>query len=90
MAQITNNKSTKPPEEEPPALEDAMARLDQILERMEEGDQPLERLLEDYELGVGLIKVCQEHLSAAEQRIQKVTKSLDGSLQLETLDPDAP
>lgn len=84
-----NPKSTKPTGEEPPALEDAMACLDKILERMEEGEQPLEQLLEDYESGVGLIKVCQEHLSAAEQRIQKVTKSLDGSLQLEPLDPDA-
>jgi len=64
-------------------LEEAMAQLDTIIERMESGELPLDRLLEDFESGAALIKVCQERLGSAEKKIRAISKSLDGSLSLE-------
>lgn len=69
-------------------LEEAMENLNAILERMEEGNLPLEQLLEDFEKGAKLIKVCQSRLHAAEKRILSVTKALDGSVGLEAFEPD--
>lgn len=73
----------------PANLEEALARLDAILARMEEGQEPLERLLEDYETGARLLRVCHERLAAAEKRILAVTRSLDGSIGLTPFDPGA-
>jgi exodeoxyribonuclease VII small subunit len=70
-------------------LEEALARLDEIITRMEEGNLPLEALLQDYEEGAKLVQLCQERLKAAEKRIMIVTKSLDGSLGLADFDPGA-
>jgi exodeoxyribonuclease VII small subunit len=71
------------------SLEDALARLDEIITRMEEGNLPLDDLLKDYEEGAKLVQLCQERLKAAEKRIMIVTKSLDGSLGLADFDPGA-
>lgn len=75
----------------PANLDEALHRIDEILARLEEGTQPLEVLLKDYETGVRLLRVCQERLSAAERRIMEVTRQLDGSLALNPFDaPQAP
>lgn len=63
-------------------LEQALSRLDEIINRMEDGNLPLEQLLQDYEEGAKLVRLCQERLTAAEKRILVVTKSLDGTLGL--------
>lgn len=65
------------------SLESALEKLDLILAEMEEADLPLEDLIGRYEQGVELVKFCRERLESAEQRIQTVTKQLDGSLNLE-------
>lgn len=88
---MTDNSFTHPapsPAESTPAnLEEALIRLDEILARMEEGQEPLEKLLEDYETGARLLRVCHERLAAAEKRILAVTRSLDGSVSLSPFDP---
>jgi exodeoxyribonuclease VII small subunit len=53
-------------------FEDALARLESIVETMEAGELPLEQLLARYEEGARLVKFCQERLSAAELRIQQL------------------
>lgn len=65
------------------SLETAMSQLDAIIDRMESGNLPLDRLLEDFEKGASLIKVCQARLGVAEKKIRTITKSLDGSVSLE-------
>jgi exodeoxyribonuclease VII small subunit len=79
-------KITEPAQSTPTeSLEESLARLDAILERMENGDQSLDELLADYEAGAGLIKACQERLQTAEKRILTITKTLDGSLSLQEI-----
>lgn len=67
------------------AFEDALSKLEGIVETMESDDLPLEQLLARYEEGVKLAKVCQEKLADAELKIQQLEKSAGGELKLKPL-----
>ena len=60
------------------SFESAMERLEQIVEEMESGKMLLEDLLVRYEEGMKLVKVCQERLAHAEQKIQIITRDHAG------------
>ena len=62
----------------PPSFESAMERLEEVVEQMENAKLPLEELIRCYEEGTRLIKVCSERLSAAEQRIEIITRDAAG------------
>lgn len=62
----------------PPSFEDAMSRLEEIVEKMEAGELPLEDLIVRYEEGMKLVKVCQERLTSAEERIEMITRNSVG------------
>lgn len=53
-----------------PDFEKSLAALETLIERMEQGDQPLERALKDFEQGIRLVRECQQVLSAAEQKVR--------------------
>ena len=60
-------------------FEGAMDRLEKIVEQMESGKMPLEDLLEcGSEEGMKLVKVCQESLASAEQKIEIITRNSAG------------
>ena len=58
----------------PKNFEAAMAELDQLVEKMESGQLPLEESLSAYQRGTELLKFCEGVLKDAEQKI----KVLDG------------
>jgi exodeoxyribonuclease VII small subunit len=51
-------------------FEAAIAELESIVKKLEEGDLALEASLELYERGVQLSKYCHARLEAAERRIE--------------------
>ncbi|MBI1874312.1 MAG: exodeoxyribonuclease VII small subunit [Acidobacteria bacterium] len=51
-------------------FEAAIAELEGIVKRLEEGDLPLEQSLELYERGVQLSRFCHARLEEAERRIE--------------------
>ncbi|MEZ5287885.1 MAG: exodeoxyribonuclease VII small subunit [Vicinamibacterales bacterium] len=51
-------------------FEAAIAELETIVKKLEEGDLPLESSLELYERGVTLSRFCHGRLEAAERRIE--------------------
>ena len=59
-------------------FEDAMHRLEKIVEQMETGKLPLEDLIVRYEEGMKLVKTCQERLAKAEQKIEIITRNSAG------------
>ena len=59
-----------------------MQRITEIVSEMEEGSLPLEALILRYEEGVGLVKVCQEKLDAAEKKIQIISRDARGVAEL--------
>ncbi len=63
---------------EPANFETAMKRLEEIVEQMESGELPLEDLIVRYEEGMKLVKVCQERLASAEERIEIITRNSAG------------
>jgi exodeoxyribonuclease VII small subunit len=67
--------SAKKPET---SFEAAMERLEKIVEEMESGKMLLEDLLVRYEEGMKLVKVCQDRLAHAEQKIQIITRDHAG------------
>ena len=64
--------------ESTPSFEGAMNRLEEIVEQMESGQMLLEELIVRYEEGMKLVKVCQERLANAEQRIEVITRNNAG------------
>ncbi|HET7512155.1 MAG TPA: exodeoxyribonuclease VII small subunit, partial [Chthoniobacterales bacterium] len=59
-------------------FEQAMKRLEEIVEQMESGDLLLEDLILRYEEGMKLVKLCQERLASAEERIEIITRNSAG------------
>ena len=51
-------------------FEAAIAELETIVKKLEEGDLPLEKSLELYERGVQLSRFCHARLEDAEKRIE--------------------
>ncbi len=63
-------------------FEEALKKLETIVDAMESGDLPLENLLTRYEDGMKLAKVCQEKLAEAELKIQQLEKTASGEMKL--------
>lgn len=54
-------------------FEEAMAELDELVSRMEDGELSLDDSLKAFERGVMLTRKCQEALSQAELRVKTLT-----------------
>ena len=67
-------------------FEEAVKRLEAIVEAMESQDLPLEQLLARYEEGSKLAQVCQAKLSEAERKIQQLEKNAKGEMVLKPLE----
>lgn len=69
-------------------FETAMRDLEQIVERLEHGDLPLEESLAAFERGVMLTRSCQTALKEAEQKVEILLKKAGGP-QVEEFDPES-
>ena len=67
-------------------FEEAFKRLEVIVGNLESGDLSLEESMKLFEEGIGLTEACKSRLEDAEQKIQLLLKSSDGSLSLEESD----
>ncbi len=70
-------------------FEQAMSRLEEIVEKMESGDLALEDLIVRYEEGMQLVKVCQDRLASAEERIEMITRNSAGKPVVKEFEPAA-
>lgn len=68
-------------------FEGAINRLEAIVEQMESGKMMLEELIVRYEEGMKLVKVCQERLASAEQRIEIITRDNAGKAGVKEFEP---
>jgi exodeoxyribonuclease VII small subunit len=64
------------------AFEDALKKLEGIVESMESDELPLETLLARFEEGTKLAKICQSKLTEAELKIQQLETNAAGELTL--------
>ncbi|MDP7578192.1 MAG: exodeoxyribonuclease VII small subunit [SAR202 cluster bacterium] len=71
-------------------FENALEKLDETVQSLEDGDLPLSEALRLFEEGMKLAKVCSETLATAELKITHIQKSYDEQLQFEQNDLDEP
>jgi exodeoxyribonuclease VII small subunit len=66
----------------PKNFESSLKELNDLVEQMEKGKAPLEKLLEQFEHGVKLVNHCQTLLKTAEQKIEKYDKEKNALTQI--------
>ena len=80
---MSKNKTS----DQPLTFESAMAELEQLVEKMEDGELTLDESLKAFERGVVLTRLCQNELKNAELKVQQLNS--DGELEaLEIADPE--
>ena len=69
-----------------PPLSDELARLEEIVRRLEAEDLELDAALTLFEEGVARLRAARERLAAAELKVQAVLEEASGDLQFTKLD----
>lgn len=73
-------KSTNPKDINTLNFEQAIKALTAIVDKIEQGEVPLQDSLDQYETGMTLIKHCRTLLHDAEARIEVISKQDDGEI----------
>ncbi len=67
---MAKTSTTVAPAAAPASYEDALGELDRLVQTMEAGQLPLDRLLESYKRGADLLSFCRTRLDAVEQQVK--------------------
>lgn len=59
-------------------FEASLARLEEIVTMLEQGDAPLQEALKLFQEGTSLVRSCTKQLEKAELEIVKITRDADG------------
>jgi len=70
------------------SFEISLEELEQIVNRLEDGDLPLEESLDLFEKGIKLSRECRERLAKAERRIEILMKDPNGELTANEIEPE--
>ena len=84
MAEAKKGPKSTPDKEK--GFEESLKQLEQIVEKLESGDQPLEKSLALFEEGIKLARFCTTKLNEAEKRISLLMKNKSGDLELKNFD----
>ncbi|MBE6605473.1 MAG: exodeoxyribonuclease VII small subunit [Ruminococcaceae bacterium] len=68
-------------------FEAALLRLEEIVGLLDSADAPLDKSLELFEEGAGLVKLCSSMLDNVEQRVKVLTQDEDGIMEEKDLGP---
>lgn len=68
------------------AFEQALERLEKIVEELQTSDLPLEARLKRFEEGVALVRECKKSLDAATKRVEVLIKSSGGKMETRLFD----
>lgn len=71
-----------------PDFEQAMAELEGVVARLEQGDLSLDESLQQFERGIELTRACQNALKQAEQKVE-ILLAKPGGATVEAFEPDA-
>lgn len=71
---VADERTADAPDAEPPRFEDALARLETIVQALEDGKIGLAEGLARYEEGVRLLKQCYHLLENAQRRIELLNR----------------
>jgi exodeoxyribonuclease VII small subunit len=68
-------------------FEEALKRLQTIVEKLERGDLPLEQAMESFTEGMQLVQLCHQKLEEAEKRVQVLVKDQQGAWTAAAFEP---
>ncbi len=83
MPSGTMNEPTLPADIAAMSFEDALAELEGIVRRLEGGQVKLDDAIQSYERGAQLKRHCEQKLSEAQQRIDRIVVAPDGTVSAE-------
>jgi exodeoxyribonuclease VII small subunit len=78
----------KPEPSKKPDFERSLARLEEVVRRLESPQLSLDDAMKLFEEGVALSRECQKQLEEAEGRVEILLKKADGKLAAEPFDPE--
>lgn len=84
MNQPTPKKSEAPKK---PDFERSLARLEEVVRKLESPQLSLDDAMKLFEEGVGLSRECQKQLEEAEGRVEILLKKADGKMIAESFEP---
>lgn len=61
-------------------FETALARLEELVQELEQGDLPLEQSLKLFEEGIKLSRICNTRLDEAERKVEVLLKDKAGNI----------
>lgn len=67
-------------------FEEALKRLEKIVEDLEKGDLSLDEALKKYQEGIELSRLCSQRLETAKKKIDVLTRNKKGEFELKPLD----
>jgi exodeoxyribonuclease VII small subunit len=67
-------------------FEEALKKLEKIVEDLEKGDLSLDEALKKYQEGIEISRLCAQRLENAKKKIDVLTKNKKGELELKPLD----
>jgi len=66
-------------------FEDAIKKLENIVEELEKGQLSLDEALKKYQEGIELSRVCSQRLESAKKKIDILSKNKKGDFELKSL-----
>ncbi len=67
-------------------FEDALKKLEKIVEELEKGELSLDEALKKYQEGIELSRACSQRLDNAKKKIDLLAKNKKGEFELKPLD----
>ena len=83
----TPAKKTEPSKK--PDFEHSLARLEEIVRKLESASLSLDEAMKLFEEGVQLSRDCQKHLEQAEGKVEILLKKAGGEMVAEPFNPEA-
>ena len=56
------------------SFEESLKKLEEIVNKLENGDVPLDEAIDEFNKAMQLVKICNEKLESAEESIAKIVK----------------
>ena len=89
QADSVNSPAPKKPEPaKKPDFESSLARLEEVVRRLESPQLSLDDAMKLFEEGVELSRECQKQLEEAEGKVEILLKKADGKLAAEPFEPE--
>ena len=85
---MNSTPAKKPEPAKKPDFEKSLARLEEVVLRLENPQLSLDDAMKLFEEGVALSRECQRQLEDAEGRVEILLKKADGKITAEPFDPE--